>query len=119
MLSYTGSFARYTFVSAILLQVTHVGVETASLTLLAYGLGAAVGNVVGGRLTDSQGMDRASVILLVGVVLLSLSPITFALNRPPVMIGLVALLGLTTYGAIPPLQSRILMLAQSYQPRGH
>jgi predicted MFS family arabinose efflux permease len=33
------------------------------------------------------------------------------------MIGLVALLGLTTYGAIPPLQSRILMLAQRHRPQ--
>ncbi len=116
MLSYTGSFALYTFVSPILLQVTNVSVGTASLTLLAYGLGAAVGNVLGGRLTDSQGMDRASVILLAGIVL-SLVLIAFALNQPAAMIGLVALLGLTTYGAIPPLQSRILMLAKRHQPQ--
>jgi len=114
MLAYTGSFALYTFVSPILLQVTNVSVGTASLTLLAYGLGAAVGNILGGRLTDDQGMDRASVVLLVGIVL-SLVLIAFALNQPAAMIGLVALLGLTTYGAIPPLQSRILMLAQRHQ----
>lgn len=114
MLSYTGSFALYTFVSPILLQVTNVSVETASLTLLAYGLGAAAGNVLGGRLTDRQGMDRASVILLVGIVL-SLVLITFALRQPFAMIGLVALLGMTTYGAIPPLQSRILMLAERHR----
>ena len=116
MLSYTGSFALYTFVSPILLQVTNVSVGTASLTLLAYGLGAAAGNVLGGRLTDRQGMDRASVILLVGIVL-SLVLIAFALRQPFAMIGLVALLGLTTYGAIPPLQSRILMLAVRHRPQ--
>lgn len=116
MLSYTGSFALYTFVSPILLQVTSVSVETVSLTLLAYGLGAAVGNVLGGRLTDSQGMDRASVILLVGIVL-SLVLIAFSLRQPFAMIGLVGLLGLTTYGAIPPLQSRILMLAERHRPQ--
>lgn len=116
MLSYTGSFALYTFVSPILLQVTNVSVATASLTLLAYGLGAALGNVLGGQLTDSQGMDRASVVLLVGIVL-SLVLIAFALHQPFAMIGLVALLGLTTYGAIPPLQSRILMLAKRHRPQ--
>lgn len=80
MLSYTGSFALYTFVSPILLHVTNVSVGTASLTLLAYVLGAAVGNVLCGRLTDSQGMDRASVILLVGIVL-SLVLIAFVACR--------------------------------------
>lgn len=116
MLSYTGSFALYTYVSPILLDVTRVSVETASLTLLAYGLGAALGNVLGGKLTDSQGMDRASLILLAGVVV-SLGLISFAFHASVAMIGLVALLGLTTYGAIPPLQSRILMLAQRHQPQ--
>jgi DHA1 family inner membrane transport protein len=116
MLSYTGSFALYTYVSPILLDVTRVSIETASLTLLAYGLGAALGNVLGGKLTDSQGMDRASLILLVGVVV-SLGLIAFAFHASAAMIGLLALLGLTTYGAIPPLQSRILMLAQRHQPQ--
>lgn len=114
MLSYTGSFAFYTFVSPMLLQVTQVSVETASVALFAYGVGAAFGNILGGRLTDRQGMDRASVIPLVGIVL-SLVMMAFALHNPVAMIGLVALLGLSTYGAIPPLQSRILMLAGRYQ----
>lgn len=71
---------------------------------------------MGGRLTDSQGMNRASIILLVGFVL-SLLLIAFALRQPFAMIGLVALLGAATYGAIPPLQSRILMLAERHQPQ--
>jgi predicted MFS family arabinose efflux permease len=100
----------------MLLQVTQVSVETASVALFAYGVGAAFGNILGGRLTDSQGMDRASVIQLVGIVL-SLVMMAFALHQPVAMIGLVALLGLSTYGAIPPLQSRILMLAGRYQPQ--
>jgi DHA1 family inner membrane transport protein len=116
MFSFTGAFALYTFISPTLLQVTNVSVGTASLTLLAYGLGAAAGNLMGGRLTDGQGMDRAAVIMLAGIVL-SLVLIAFSLQQPAAMIGLVALLGLTTYGAIPPLQSRILMLAQRHRPQ--
>ena len=116
MLSYTGSFAFYTFVSPILLRETGVSAGTASLALLAYGLGAALGNVSGGRLTDGQGMDRASVILLAGI-LLSLAAMPLALHGPAAMVGLIALLGLTTYGAIPPLQTRILMLARRHRPQ--
>ncbi|MBB6489175.1 MFS transporter [Rhizobium lusitanum] len=114
MLAYTGSFAFYTFVSPILLQVTHLSIGAASATLFAFGLGAAVGNVLGGRLTDRLGMDRASVILLAGIVL-ALALTAFALRQPAAMVGLVALVGLTTYGAIPPLQSRILMLAERHR----
>ncbi|OWF75758.1 hypothetical protein B4907_20940 [Yersinia kristensenii] len=71
--------------------------------------------MLGGRLTDRLGMDYASLVQLVGIVF-SLALVAFALHQSVAMIGLVALLGLTTYGAIPPLQSRILMLAKRYQP---
>ncbi|OCX71587.1 MFS transporter [Acidithiobacillus thiooxidans] len=116
MLSYTGSFALYVFISPILLQITGVSVEIVSLTLLAYGFGAALGNVMGGQLTDSQGMDRASAILLFGIML-SLGLIAFSQHQYVAMIWLVALLGFTTYGAIPPLQSRLLMLAERHRPQ--
>jgi MFS family permease len=66
LLSYTGSFALYTFITPLLLQVTHTDIRGASVMLLAYGIGAAVGNVVGGRMTDRLGMDRASLWLLAG-----------------------------------------------------
>lgn len=72
--------------------------------------------MLGGRLTDRQGIDRASAILLVGIVL-TLVLIAFALGQPFAMVGLVALLGLTTYGAIPPHQSRILLLAARHRPQ--
>src|SRR6266702_1695446 len=52
LLSYTGSFALYTFITPLLLQVTHADIRGASAILLAYGIGAAVGNIVGGRMTD-------------------------------------------------------------------
>ncbi|PHM50813.1 MFS transporter [Xenorhabdus miraniensis] len=115
MLSYTASFALYTFITPILLTITGVSVETASGVLLAYGVGAAVGTVWGGRLTDRQGMDIASLIFLVGIAVV-LAAMSFSLTNSVLMIGLVALLGLTTYGAIPPLQSRILMLAERHTP---
>ncbi|CDG87516.1 MFS transporter [Xenorhabdus bovienii] len=115
MLSYTASFALYTFITPILLSITGVSVETASGVLLAYGIGAAVGTVWGGRLTDRQGMDLASLILLVGIAVV-LAAMSFSLTHSLLMIGLTALLGLATYGAIPPLQSRILMLAKRHTP---
>ncbi|MGV7191278.1 MFS transporter [Xanthomonas axonopodis] len=116
LLSYTGAFALYTFITPLLLQVTHTDIRGASAILLAYGIGAAIGNVVGGRMTDRIGMDRASLWLLAGIAavlaLIGLAQDSFAL-----MVILVMALGLTTYGAIPPLQSRILGLARRHRPQ--
>lgn len=116
LLSYTGSFALYTFITPLLLRVTHAGIRGASTMLLAYGVGAAIGNVVGGRMTDQMGMDRASFWLLAGIVL-ELALIALGQANFPVMIVLVMGLGLSTYGVIPPLQSRILGLARRHRPQ--
>lgn len=116
LLSYTGSFALYTFITPLLLEVTQTDIRGASAILLAYGSGAAIGNVLGGRLTDRLGMDRAALCLLVGIAtvlaLIGLGQASF-----PLMVVLVLALGLATYGAIPPLQSRILGLAQRHRPQ--
>ncbi|MBP2845595.1 MFS transporter [Dickeya oryzae] len=116
LLSYTGSFALYTFITPLLLQVTLTDIRGASAMLLAYGIGAAVGNVVGGRMTDRMGMDRASLWLLVGIAAV-LALIGIGQANFPLMVALIMALGLTTYGAIPPLQSRILALAHRHRPQ--
>lgn len=116
LLSYTGSFALYTFITPLLLQVTQIDIRGVSATLLAYGIGAAIGNIVGGRMTDRIGMDRASLWLLAGIVAV-LALIGLAQGRFAFMVVLVMALGLTTYGAIPPLQSRILGLARRHRPQ--
>lgn len=116
LLSYTGSFALYTFITPLLLQVTHTDIRGASAILLAYGIGAAISNVVGGRMTDRIGMDRASLWLLAGIAAV-LALIGLAQDSFTLMVILVMALGLTTYGAIPPLQSRILGLARRHRPQ--
>lgn len=116
LLSYTGSFALYTYITPLLLQVTHADTRRISAVLLAYGLGAAVGNMVGGRMSDRIGMDRASFWVLGGIALV-LALIGMAQDSFLLMLVLVMALGLTTYGAIPPLQARILSLARRHRPQ--
>ncbi|MEC5318719.1 MFS transporter [Brenneria populi subsp. brevivirga] len=116
LLSYTGSFAVYTFIAPLLLQVTHADIRGVSAILLAYGIGAAIGNIAGGRMTDRIGMDRAALWLLAGIAAV-LALIGLAQGSFPLMAALVLGLGLTTYGAIPPLQARILGLARRHRPQ--
>lgn len=115
MLAYTGSFALYTFITPILLHITGVSVQMASAMLLAYGIGSAIGTLFGGWLSDKQGMDRAALYLLIMMaIILVLAGIS--LRHQWLMVILIAMLGFTTFGAIPALQSRILMLAQRHAP---
>ncbi len=115
MLSYTGSFALYTFVSPILLQVTNVRVGTAGLCLARLRSWRGSRQCAGRPYDRQQGMDRGSVILLVGIVL-SLLLIAFAFNQPAAMIGLVALLGFTVWRD-PAAPVAHQMLAECHRPQ--
>lgn len=101
VLAYAGSFALYTYISPILLQVTHVDDRTSSLFMLVYGVMAAIGNVWGGRLTDKQGADRAVMTVVSSSMFMAL---------------FIGLLGALTYAAVPPMQARVIVLSHIHAP---
>jgi len=83
-----------------------------------YGVFAAIGNVLGGKLTDRLGVNRASVIMIVGIALSALGMWVFA-QSAAVMGILVALLGMFTFAAVPALQARLMGVAEQYVPHAH
>jgi predicted MFS family arabinose efflux permease len=118
VLAYAGSFAAYTYIAPLLVQVTAISMSTVSIFMLIYGVLAAVGNVMGGRMADRLGADRASLIIVAGIAgvvfgmwLLVHSPLGMAL--------LVALLGVLSYAAVPALQARLIGIAEVHAPRAH
>lgn len=114
--AYVGSFTLYTFATPLMTQ-QGASVAQISIALLAYGIGAAIGNIAGGKLTDRQGIDYAATLMLTGIAL-SLTLITlWGITSIPLMQLLLLALGLTTYGAIPPLQARIMALAEHHCPQ--
>ncbi len=116
VLAYAGSFALYTYISPILLQVTCISESTASLLMLGYGVMAAIGNIWGGRLTDRKGADRSVMIVLVGLAVVLLA-IWASARSLPWMVLLTGLLGALTYAAVPALQARVIGLSHIHAPR--
>ncbi|TNL08715.1 MFS transporter [Kosakonia cowanii] len=113
VLAYAGSFALYTYISPILLQVTLVSESTSSLLMLGYGVMAAIGNIWGGRLTDRKGADHAVMLVLVGLAAVLLAMWVSA-SSLALMVPLVGLLGALTYAAVPALQARVIGLSHDY-----
>jgi len=119
VMAYAGSFAAYTYIAPLLVQVTSISMSTVSIFMLIYGVLAAVGSIMGGRMTDRLGADRASLIIVAGIAgvvfgmwLLAYSPVGMAV--------LVALLGVLSYAAVPALQARLLIgIAEVHAPRAH
>ncbi|KAB8148113.1 MFS transporter [Raoultella ornithinolytica] len=118
VLAYAGSFTAYTFIAPILMQVTGVTGATVSLFMLVYGITAAVGNILGGKLTDSMGVNRANILIISGIVIVVLG--MWLLGSSPASMGiLVALLGMLTFAAVPALQARLIGVAEQHAPHAH
>lgn len=115
VLAYAGSFTAYTYIAPVLTQVTGVSGKTVSLFMLVYGITAAVGNILGGKLTDSMGVSRANIFIICGIVIVVLG--MWLLASSPASMGImVALLGMLTFAAVPALQARLIGVAEKHVP---
>jgi predicted MFS family arabinose efflux permease len=116
--AYAGSFSAYTYIAPVLTGVSGVSSHTVSIFMLAYGVLAAIGNAIGGKMTDRLGVSRASLTVIQGIALTVLGMWAFA--HSAVSMGvLVALLGMFTFAAVPALQARLIGIAETHAPHAH
>ncbi|MDR0218522.1 MAG: MFS transporter [Enterobacteriaceae bacterium] len=115
VLGYTGAFALYAYISPFLYQVTNVSIQTASYMMLFYGIFAAIGNIIGGKVTDILGADRSVTIIL---FLLSFDlMLMYLFSHSMLVMGiLIAIIGAISYAAVPAMQARVINIAKYYVP---
>jgi MFS transporter, DHA1 family, inner membrane transport protein len=120
LLYMTGSFAVYTYIAAVAVQGTGLGREYLPVILLAFGIGAAFGNFLGGQLADRLGAAKtvaaASVLNIAALLLVS-----WIMTLPhgvagPVLIGHMVLWGVIAWMFPPAQASRILAIAPESAP---
>lgn len=68
-LAYGGSFTAYTYIAPVLTSLTGVTTATISLFMLIYGVMAALGNILGGKMTDTLGLVGLRGVLCWGSLL--------------------------------------------------
>ena len=120
LLYMTGAFAVYTYIAAIAVDGAGLAKSMMPLVLLSFGLGAAIGNFVGGQLADRLGATRTAVAasILNAFVLASVSAI---MELPHDTAGSVLIAHMFVWGVIawmfPPAQaSRVLAIAPESAP---
>jgi MFS transporter, DHA1 family, inner membrane transport protein len=98
-------FCVYTYVAPTLLEVTKVSPHIVTLTLLLFGVGITLGNLVGGALSDW----RPTAFLIVSLIVLILSLIALYFAEPYAIpaIAMILIWGAIQFAAGTPLQSRI------------
>ncbi len=102
-------FTVFTYISAILQQVTHASPGFVTAMLVVYGVGLTVGNYLGGKFADKALNPTLVVVLAALTALLVLFAVTM---RWPVPAGVTIFAwGVATFALVPALQSRVMLVA--------
>jgi predicted MFS family arabinose efflux permease len=106
----------YTYIAPITHDLTGTGGDYVPLFIVVMGISGAVGTVLGGRLTDRWGVDRALMATFGGVLLATVGLAVVGQSTggdAPVWVvcAFLMLWGLAAWGNNPPMNSRILQMA--------
>lgn len=109
----TGGFMTYTYIAPIITEITNV--ENISVYLLLLGIGALIGTLVGGYLTDLIGAPQTLKISLLSfaILLAAFSMLTFfnPSTLAIILVGLISVLwGIPGFGMNPALNAYLISL---------
>lgn len=113
-LGYGGTFVVFTYLSPLLQNVTGFKEGTVAIILLVYGIAIAIGNMIGGKLSNKNPIKALFYMFIVQAIVLFV--LTF--TAPFKIAGLltILLMGLFAFMNVPGLQVYVVMLAERFVP---
>ncbi|WP_419955557.1 MFS transporter [Neobacillus niacini] len=113
-LGYGGTFVVFTYLSPILQDITGFKEGTVAAILLGYGIAIAIGNMIGGKVSNQNPIKALLYMFIVQAVVLFILMFT----APFKIAGLITIffMGLLAFMNVPGLQVYVVMLAERYVP---
>lgn len=113
-LGYGGTFVVFTYLAPLLQDITGFKESTVAVILLVYGIAIAVGNMVGGKLSNRNPLGSLLYMFIIQAVVLFVLMFT----APFKVVGLVTILfmGLLAFMNVPGLQVYVVILAERFVP---
>jgi predicted MFS family arabinose efflux permease len=113
-LGYGGTFVVFTYLSPILQDITGFKEGTVAAILLGYGIAIAIGNMIGGKVSNQNPIKALFYMFIVQAVVLFILMFT----APFKVAGLITIffMGLLAFMNVPGLQVYVVMLAERYVP---
>ena len=113
-LGYGGTFVVFTYLSPLLQEITGFKESSIAIILLAYGLAIALGNMMGGKLSNRNPIGSLFYMFIVQAVVLFVLMFT----APFKLAGIITiiLMGLLAFMNVPGLQVYVVILAERYVP---
>jgi multidrug resistance protein len=113
-LGYGGTFVVFTYLSPLLQTITGFKQGTIVIILLVYGIAIAIGNMIGGKLSNKNPIGSLFYMFLVQAIIL----IILTFTAPFKIVGLVTILfmGLFAFMNVSGLQVYVVILAERFVP---
>ncbi|KGM44966.1 MFS transporter [Neobacillus niacini] len=113
-LGYGGTFVVFTYLSPILQDITGFKEGTVAAILLGYGIAIAIGNMIGGKVSNQNPIKALLYMFIVQALVLFILMFT----APFKIAGLITIffMGLLAFMNVPGLQVYVVMLAERYVP---
>lgn len=113
-LGYGGTFVVFTYLSPILQDITGFKAGTVAFILLVYGIAIAIGNMIGGKLSNHNPVRALFYMFIAQAVVLFI----FNYTAPFKLGGLITVffMGLLAFMNVPGLQVYVVMLAERFVP---
>ncbi|KJK48211.1 MFS transporter [Lentzea aerocolonigenes] len=110
VLACLAAFSVFTYIAPILTSIANVHGWTISVLLLVYGVGGAIGNTLGGRITDRFG-SRVPLLVIFAVFIVVLATLPFTATTAATAGIVLFVWGLFTWSVNPPIQNWLIELA--------
>ncbi|MHA7102619.1 MFS transporter [Roseivirga pacifica] len=113
-LGYGGTFVTFTYLAPLLEEVTGFSASMTSLLLLVYGIAIAIGNIVGGKVSNKKPSKALMVMFILQAVVL----LVLYFTAPFQVAAVVTLffMGILAFSNVPALQLYIVQMAEKYAP---
>lgn len=113
-LGYGGTFVAFTYLSPILQEVTGLSENAVSLILLLYGVAIAIGNIVGGKVSNKNPLK--ALLWMFALQALILLVFTFTAHHTVLSLITLFILGGLSFSNVPGLQLYVVQLAEKHLP---
>ncbi|ATO36743.1 MFS transporter [Geobacillus thermodenitrificans] len=113
-LGYGGTFVVFTYLSPLLQEITGFHEKTVAVILLIYGVAIAIGNVMGGKLSNQNPIGALFYMFIVQAIVLCI--LTFTAPFKAATFITIILMGLLAFMNVPGLQVYVVMLAERFVP---
>ena len=110
LFGFSSVFAYFTYISSVLIDVTHIPEQFISSILIVFGVGVTLGNIVGGKLADWN-LNKALMSIFI-IFVLYFGLLYFIQFHPIIMVIGVFLFGFIGFSMSPSLQYKSTLISQ-------